>query len=56
VFGWPGMGRLLYDSVFARDSPVLLGIMITVSLCVVAANLLTDLFYAYADPRIREPA
>lgn len=56
VFGWPGMGRLLYDSVFARDSPVLLGIMITVSLSVVAANLLTDLLYAYADPRIREPA
>jgi peptide/nickel transport system permease protein len=56
VFGWPGMGRLLYDSVFARDSPVLLGIMITVSLSVVAANLLTDVLYAYADPRIREPA
>ena len=56
VFGWPGMGRLLYDSVFARDSPVLLGIMITVSLCVVAANLLTDLLYAWVDPRIREPA
>jgi peptide/nickel transport system permease protein len=56
VFGWPGMGRLLYDSVFARDSPVLLGIMITVSLCVVAANLVTDLLYAYVDPRMREPA
>jgi peptide/nickel transport system permease protein len=56
VFGWPGMGRLLYDSVFARDSPVLLGILIAVSLCVVAANLLTDLVYAYADPRIRDAA
>lgn len=53
VFGWPGMGRLLYDSVFARDSPVLLGIMITVSLTVVLANLVTDLLYAFADPRIR---
>lgn len=56
VFGWPGMGRLLYDSVFARDSPVLLGIMVTVSVTVVAANLLTDLLYAYVDPRLREPA
>ncbi len=56
VFGWPGMGRLLYDSVFARDSPVLLGIMITVSLTVVAANLVTDLLYAYFDPRLRHRA
>jgi peptide/nickel transport system permease protein len=56
VFGWPGMGRLLYDSVFARDSPVLLGIMVTVSVTVVVANLLTDLLYVYVDPRIREPA
>jgi peptide/nickel transport system permease protein len=52
VFGWPGMGRLLYDSVFARDAPVLLGIMVTVSLTVVTANLVTDLLYAYIDPRI----
>ncbi len=53
VFGWPGMGRLLYDSVFARDFPVLLGVMIAVSLTVVLANLATDLLYAYFDPRIR---
>ncbi len=53
VFGWPGIGRLLYDSVFARDFPVLLGIMIVVSLTVVLANLVTDLLYAYVDPRIR---
>jgi peptide/nickel transport system permease protein len=53
VFGWPGMGRLLYDSVFARDFPVLLGIMIVVSATVVLANLLTDVLYAYFDPRIR---
>lgn len=53
VFGWPGMGRLLYDSVFARDFPVLLGILIVVSLTVVLANLATDLLYAWVDPRIR---
>jgi peptide/nickel transport system permease protein len=50
------MCRLLYDSVFARDSPVLLGIMVTVSLTVVAANLVTDLLYAYFDPRLRHRA
>lgn len=53
VFGWPGMGRLLYDSLFARDFPVLVGIMIVISLSVVVANLMTDLLYAYFDPRIR---
>jgi peptide/nickel transport system permease protein len=53
VFGWPGMGRLLYDSVFARDFPVLLGVLIVVSLTVVLANLVTDLLYAWFDPRIR---
>ncbi len=53
VFGWPGLGRLLYDSVFTRDYPVLLGIFLTVSLTVVAANILTDLVYGYLDPRIR---
>jgi peptide/nickel transport system permease protein len=53
VFGWPGLGRLLYDSVFTRDYPVLLGIFLTVSVSVVVANLLTDLAYGYLDPRIR---
>ncbi len=53
VFGWPGLGRLLYDSVFTRDYPVLLGIFLTVSLSVVVANLVTDLLYGYLDPRIR---
>lgn len=53
VFGWPGLGRLLYDSVFARDYPVLLGIFLTVAVTVIVANLLTDLLYAFLDPRIR---
>jgi peptide/nickel transport system permease protein len=53
VFGWPGIGRLLYDSVFARDHPVILGIFMVVCVSVVLANLLTDLVYGYIDPRIR---
>lgn len=53
VFGWPGIGRLMYDSVFTRDYPVLLGVFVTVALSVVAANLLTDLLYGYLDPRIQ---
>lgn len=52
VFGWPGMGRLLYASLQARDQPVLLGIFFVVALTVVLANLATDLTHAIVDPRI----
>ncbi len=53
VFGWPGMGRLLLASLQTRDTPVLLGLFIVVSLAVVSVNLLTDLVYAAIDPRVR---
>ena len=53
VFGWPGVGRLMYDSIFTRDYPVLLGILLLVSITVILVNLLTDLAYAVVDPRVR---
>jgi len=53
VFGWPGMGRLLYDGIFARDYPLIIGIVITVSIAVILCNFITDLIYAFIDPRIR---
>ena len=53
VFGWPGVGRLMYDSLFTRDYPVLLGILLIVSVAVILVNLLTDLAYALFDPRVR---
>ena len=53
VFAWPGVGRLAVDSIFRRDSPPLLGIMIFSSAMVIVANLLTDLVYRSIDPRIR---
>ena len=53
VFNWPGMGRLAFNSVLRRDYPTLLGILFFSSLMVVVANLLTDLSYRFADPRIR---
>jgi peptide/nickel transport system permease protein len=53
VFNWPGMGRLAFDSMLRRDYPTLLGILFFASLMVVVANLLTDLSYRFADPRIR---
>lgn len=53
VFAWPGLGRLLVDSVFLRDFPVLTGLLIFVSFIVIIGNLLTDIAYAFLDPRIR---
>ncbi len=53
VFGWPGVGRLLYDAILQRDTPVLLGILLMVSATVVVVNLLVDLLYALLDPRVR---
>ncbi|HEX7587824.1 MAG TPA: ABC transporter permease [Anaerolineae bacterium] len=53
VFAWPGIGRLLFDSITKRDYPVMTGILLLVSVTVVVANLLTDLAYAALDPRVR---
>ena len=53
VFAWPGLGRLIFDSILHRDYPVLLGGLLVISVCVVIGNLLADLAYAAIDPRIR---
>jgi peptide/nickel transport system permease protein len=53
VFAWPGLGRLLLSSLLARDYPILLGMFLLISLGVILANLITDLAYAWLDPRIR---
>ncbi|WP_159996744.1 ABC transporter permease [Roseomonas sp. 18066] len=52
IFAWPGLGRLAFDAVFARDLTLLLGILFFSSLLVVVMNLLTDFLYAFLDPRI----
>jgi peptide/nickel transport system permease protein len=53
VFGWPGLGRLLFDSISKRDYPVLTAILLLVALSITLANLITDLLYGWIDPRIR---
>jgi peptide/nickel transport system permease protein len=53
VFAWPGIGRLTYEALTARDYPVLMAMFVFVGILVVIANLVTDLTYAYLDPRIR---
>jgi peptide/nickel transport system permease protein len=52
VFGWPGLGRLMFESLYRRDYPVLLGLLIIMSIGVVIINLLVDVLYALLDPRI----
>jgi len=53
LFGIPGVGRQMVSSITARDFPVVQAITLIVCLTVMVANLLTDLVYAYLDPRIR---
>jgi len=52
VFTWPGLGRIMLESLLRRDYPVLMGLLIVISVSVVILNLLTDVLYAYLDPRI----
>ncbi|OGL15664.1 MAG: ABC transporter permease, partial [Candidatus Rokubacteria bacterium RIFCSPLOWO2_12_FULL_71_19] len=52
VFGWPGLGRLVFDALLQRDLNLLLGILFVSSVVVVIANLIVDLLYGLLDPRI----
>jgi peptide/nickel transport system permease protein len=53
VFSVPGVGRLAVDAVFFRDFPTLQGAVVMITLVVILMNLLTDIAYAFLDPRIR---
>ncbi len=53
IFSIPGMGRLFYEAVMARDYPVIMGILSIGAILTLLGNLLADIAYAYADPRIR---
>ncbi len=53
IFSIPGMGQLFYNSVLMRDYPVIMGILVIGALLTLIGNLIADLAYAYADPRIR---
>ena len=52
IFGWPGMGKLLIDSINALDRPVVLGYLMFVVLMYLLINLVVDLLYSVLDPRI----
>lgn len=53
VFAWPGIGKLTIDAIMKRDYPVLQACVLLISLSYVIVNMLTDIVYAWIDPRIR---
>ncbi len=53
VFALPGVGRLVVDAVFARDYPLVQGVVLLIALAYIGTNLLVDLVYGFLDPRIR---
>ena len=54
IFAIPGMGKLFFDAVLMRDFPVIMGILTIGSALTLVGNLLADLSYAWADPRVRK--
>lgn len=55
VFSYPGLGRLIYESVLARDYPVLQGAFLLLAVAVLLCNFVADLLYPLLDPRLRRP-
>jgi peptide/nickel transport system permease protein len=53
IFAIPGMGKLFYDAVLMRDFPVVMGILTIGSALTLLGNLIADVAYAWADPRVR---
>ncbi|GHE36107.1 transporter [Streptosporangium violaceochromogenes] len=53
VFSWPGIGRLLYQAILARDNSLVVGVILVIAVLVIIANLVTELLYRALDPRIR---
>jgi peptide/nickel transport system permease protein len=53
VFAWPGMGRVTIDAIFSRDYPLIIANTFIAGIMVIGGNLLADVLYAAADPRVR---
>lgn len=53
IFSWPGLGLITMNAIISRDYPVIMGVCLLSGVVVLAANLLTDILYALADPTIR---
>ena len=56
VFAWPGVGRLMIQSINGRDTPMVMGCIILMTICFSFVNLIVDLLYGVVDPKIRRGA
>jgi len=53
IFAWPGMGKLIIDSIYNLDRPVIVGYLMTIVLMFITINLIVDILYSVIDPRVR---
>lgn len=53
IFQWPGIGQLTMQSILSRDYPTLMALNLVAALIVLVTNLLTDVIYSVADPRVK---
>jgi len=53
IFAWPGMGRVTYEAVFAKDYPVIMAVNLIAATMVILGNFVSDLLYQWLDPRLR---
>jgi len=53
IFNWPGIGRMFFESITARDYPLLMGLLLMFSVMTVIGQLMADILYAMVDPRVR---
>jgi peptide/nickel transport system permease protein len=53
IFGWPGMGQLMFQSASSRDYPMIMGLTVVMAIIVVLMNILVDVLYSMVDPRVR---
>jgi peptide/nickel transport system permease protein len=53
IFSWPGLGRLTFQAISARDYPLVQGCILTIALTYILVNLVTDVLYSLVDPRIQ---
>ena len=53
IFSWPGIGQMFFESITARDYPLIMGLLLLFSLMTVVGQLLADILYAVVDPRVR---
>jgi peptide/nickel transport system permease protein len=53
LFGWQGMGQLAVKAAEGRDAALMMGVILVIATGVLVANIITDVAYAFADPRVR---